>query len=766
MKHAPLLALLLTLLLASPTLAEQLPHANHPPIIPIGLDAYRDWHKLPLQRIGIRAFMRSTYDRTGNNNRADASNYLYATANDFNVTLDVAGPGILYFVRTNHFHGSPWHYEVDGRDFVVTETATADPDNFRDKYTRTTFIPEDLFPHPLVWTWTTTKGADLMWVPIAFQDSFRLAYGRTYYGTGYYIYHLIPKGLEHISRPLRSWDQTPPSRDVLDFLNRAGTDIAPTTGDTRTRTGTLTTLPPFETVNLTTLHTGPATIRAFKLTIPREHAYDLGHARLKITWDDRWHPSIDAPLALFFGAGHLYNNDDREYLVEGLPLVIRYAGDSVHLDCYWPMPFFKNARIEIENRAGRPIENLQWEIREQPLTDPANHVTYFHATFADHPTPTLGQDLTFLDTSAVEGGGPWSGHFVGMSWIFTRTGELATLEGDPRFFFDDSKTPQAWGTGTEEWGGGGDYWGGQNMTIPLAGHPVGSPKDEAEHPLDLLHSAYRFLIADIFPFGRRAVINLEHGGVNSYNEHYSGVTYWYGIDSPTLILTDELNVSHPGDIEAHNYTSPSATAPVELISRYEWGPPTDDFDWFHPGASEEDRRFYGARMHYPAERDLVRSMTGTSQFTVNIEPDNHGLLLRRKFDYAHPNQRASVSIRESGNPNAPWTSVGQWYTAGSNAWMYSYPRGETDNAQHRFRESDRRWREDEFPIAGKHTRGLSRIDIRIQHVPNFQDLFPGQPFPTPSAWSESRYWIYSYIMPTVTLSKEVPQPDSLTPTDE
>jgi hypothetical protein len=100
-------------------------------------------------------------------------------------------------------------------------------------------------------------------------------------------------------------------------------------------------------------------------------------------------------------------------------------------------------------------------------------VGYFHATYRDHADPQPGHDLVFLDTSETEGGGDWSGSFVGTSFIFTDRGVLNTLEGDPRFFFDDSQTPQAQGTGTEEWGGGGDYWGGRNMTIPLAGHPVG-----------------------------------------------------------------------------------------------------------------------------------------------------------------------------------------------------------------------------------------------------------------------------------------------------
>ena len=71
-----------------------------------------------------------------------------------------------------------------------------------------------------------------------------------------------------------------------------------------------------------------------------------------------------------------------------------------------------------------------------------------------------------LDTSQSEGGGDYCGSFVGASFIFSDNAELTTLEGDPRFFFDDSASPQAYGTGTEEWAGGGDYWGGENMSCP------------------------------------------------------------------------------------------------------------------------------------------------------------------------------------------------------------------------------------------------------------------------------------------------------------
>jgi len=710
--------------------------SDEPPIIPVGLDAYRMWDKLAYHRIGVRAYMRSTYDREGNNRSADASHYLYQQSDEFNVALDVEGPGVLYFKRTNHWHGSPWHYEVDGKDFIVQETATADPINAKKTLKTTSFIPEELFPNPLTWTWSTTKGADLMWVPLPFEDSFRIAYTRTFYGTGYYIYHILSPGMKHLSRPLESWDKTPPESDVLDLINRAGTDIAPTGAGVKTHAGELQ-LRPNQWTSIAELDQAPATIRALKFIVPRKDAYEFGRCRLRVTWDHRWHSSIDAPIDLFFGAGHLYNNDNREYLVKGFPLAIRYDEQFVHLSCYWPMPFFRHAKIEVQQRHGTSLDNIKWEIRTESFTDPINHAGYFHATYSDHPEPSLGRDMVFLDTSQVEGGGAWSGNFVGMSWIFSRNGFLPTLEGDPRFFFDQSRTPQAWGTGTEEWGGGGDYWGGRNMTLPFAGHPVGTAKKDAKDEKDLINSAYRFLIADIFPFGNRAVIGLEHGGTNESTEHYSGVAYWYGIDSASLVLTDHFHCCDEKiEIREHEYESPTAGEPYALVSRYEWG---------------SDSR--GARMHFPAEQDYVRTMKGTSQFKMRLDPNNLGVMLRRKFDYLYPNQRAKVWVRPDG-ANAEWQYVGQWYTAGSNTCVYSYPRseGELGKTQHTIITGNRRWREEEFLIPRHLTEGVKRLQIKIKHVPDDKELFPGRPFPAESLWSESRYWAYCYKMPKVRLA--------------
>ena len=278
------------------------------------------------------------------------------------------------------------------------------------------------------------------------------------------------------------------------------------------------------------------------------------------------------------------------------------------------------------------LADIAWSVRYQPLDAPPSHIGYFHATYRDHPQPARGQDLVLLDTREAEGGGDWSGQFVGTSLIFSDRANLTTLEGDPRFFFDDSQTPQAQGTGTEEWGGGGDYWGGENMTLPFAGHPTGARSAaQAKNEEDKIESAYRFLLSDLMPFGKNALIRLEHGGTNESTEHYQTVAYWYGRRGATLVKTDTLQIGDVASEQSHRYSSPQASQPYEITSRYEWGPDTLSIKKVKTEI-------------YPAHTDRGRKTSGSSEFTLKLDPNNLGVLLRRKLDYAFPNQRAEVFI--------------------------------------------------------------------------------------------------------------------------
>ncbi len=729
----PAMVMRALLLLALLSLLAQ---AADPPVIPVGLDAYRQWDRWPYQRIGARVYMRSTYDRSGGNEGADASHFLYQLADDRNVALDVQGPGILYFARYNHWHGSPWHYEVDGVDYLVQETSTANPNR---PATNSVFLPQRSFPTPLTWTWSLTKGADLMWVPIPFEKSFRMAYSRTHYGTGYYIYQQYVPGAK-LSRPIRSWtDKSTPDKDVLELIARAGTDLVPRANSAKGRqlklkeeSGTVL-LPAKDSARVLDLTNAPSMLRALEFSVARDQAVEFGRARLRICWDDLPQASVEAPIALFFGAGTLYNRNNREYLVKAFPVNIRFDPEKVQLACYFPMPFFHSARIQLLNASETPVE-VAWSVRYAPCTEAPGALGYFHATYQDQPSPEPGRDMVFLDTRSTEGGGDWSGQLVGTSWVFSERAVLNTLEGDPRFFFDDSQTPQAYGTGTEEWGGGGDYWGGENMTLPFAGHPTGARSSkEAKCDEDRIESAYRFLLAELMPFGKNAVIRLEHGALNDSAEHYKAVTYWYGLNHPSLVQSDRLKLGDPASERAHQYSSPGACEPYDITSRYEWGVDT-----------------LNGKEIYPSHTDLGRKTTGISEFNVRLDPNNFGVLLRRKLDYAFPNQRAEVFVArvEAGRVAGPFKPAGIWYLAGGNTCVYSNPKDELGGTQHVVQTSNRRFRDDEFLVSRKLTQARSEIRVRIKFTPVPVPLFPGQAVPE-LAWSELCYDAYCFVMPAL-----------------
>ena len=266
------------------------------------------------------------------------------------------------------------------------------------------------------------------------------------------------------------------------------------------------------------------------------------------------------------------------------------------------------------------------------------------------------------------------------------------------------------------------------MTLPFAGHPVGARDEKsAKNAEDKIESAYRFLLADLMPFGRNAVIRLEHGGTNESNEHYQTVTYWYGRRGASLVKTDELKVGDADSEAAHRYASPQASEPYEINSRYEWGPDSA-----------------GKVEFYPAHLDHGRKTTGASEFTVKIDPQNIGVMLRRKLDYALLNQRAAVFIADENGKD--WKPAGAWYLAGSNTCVYSNPKGELGATEHNVQTSNRRFRDDEFLVPRDLTAGRGAIRVQVKFTPVKIPLFPGRPLDE-QAWSEIRYDAYCYILP-------------------
>jgi hypothetical protein len=143
-----------------------------------------------------------------------------------------------------------------------------------------------------------------MWVPIPFEKSFQMAYSRTRYGTGYYIYHHYVPGA-NLSQPIRAWDANGgPDSDVLDLLRAAGTDIAPL-GTTTVGKLTIPKSGEMRVLRLPALEPGGAVIRALTFSAPKRSALALANVRLRITWDDRAQPSVDAPPGAVLRCRHV-----------------------------------------------------------------------------------------------------------------------------------------------------------------------------------------------------------------------------------------------------------------------------------------------------------------------------------------------------------------------------------------------------------------------------------------------------------------------------
>lgn len=231
------------------------------------------------------------------------------------------------------------------------------------------------------------------------------------------------------------------------------------------------------------------------------------------------------------------------------------------------------------------------------------------------------------------------------------------------------------------------------------------------------------------PFGKNALIRLEHGGLDDSTEHYQTVAYWYGVHRPYLVKTDTLKIGDPASEQAHGYVSPDASAPYEITSRYEWG--VDNLQ---------------GREIFPEQTDSGRKTTGVSEFNLRLDPRNLGVLLRRKLDYQFQNQRAEVLVAEAkdGRAVGKFRPAGVWYLAGGNTCVYSNPRNELGQAQHIVQTSNRRFREDEFLVPRPLTKGRSEIRVRIRFTPVSIPLFPGQPLPE-LAWSELRYDAYCFV---------------------
>jgi hypothetical protein len=163
--------------------------------------------------------------------------------------------------------------------------------------------------------------------------------------------------------------------------------------------------------------------------------------------------------------------------------------------------------------------------------------------------------------------------------------------------------------------------------------------------------------------------------------------------------------------------------------------------------------------NHPATTETGRVVHTTSELTLSVPADNVGVLLRRRLDYAVPEQRAEILVADADDRLSPFESVGVWYTAGSTRSLFANAATETGVVAPVVMETVRRFRDDELLIARRFTQGRKRLRVRVVVGPAGPPLQPGDAPPV-AAWSELGYRAYAWRMPTTWRRSSAPRPNA------
>jgi hypothetical protein len=291
---------------------------------------------------------------------------------------------------------------------------------------------------------------------------------------------------------------------------------------------------------------GPGTITHVWVTIASGEHYHLRKIVLRMYWDGEENPSVESPIGDFFGLGF---GEPNYFATE--PLAVSDRG----MNCFFPMPFSKGARIEIENQGSQPIGAFYYYVDYESYaadSDAAKHTEKqarfccwwnHQLTVASDEGKNLDGKNNYLFCDAV-GKGQLVGVFLHIQAL--QTGWWG--EGDDMYFIDGDKKPTLNGTGLEDYFCSAWNFNGIDHTysFPYFGY---TRKGNAHPDYTGRHSMYRLHLADPIEFDKSLRATIEHGTANNRGDDYSSTAYWYQTEPhkpfpPMQKVDDRLPMDH------------------------------------------------------------------------------------------------------------------------------------------------------------------------------------------------------------------------------
>lgn len=255
----------------------------------------------------------------------------------------------------------------------------------------------------------------------------------------------------------------------------------------------------------------------------------------RIYWDGKSYPSVEAPLAAFFGNGW-----DEYYEFASLPLAVGPQGGT-GLVSYFQMPFANGARLEIENQSDETISRLYFYIDYVEMKKLPNDLGRFHAWYNHELTDALPEGetewgLVEPQTNNVDGAGNYlfadikgEGQFVGINYYVHSPSPMWYGEGDDMIFIDGEEKASLLGTGTE------DFFNTSWCPKTIFAHPYyGYARVNNDNGWLGRTHVYRFFISDPIYFEKSLKGTIEHGHNNNLTLDISSVAYWYQSEAGIL----------------------------------------------------------------------------------------------------------------------------------------------------------------------------------------------------------------------------------------
>ena len=279
--------------------------------------------------------------------------------------------------------------------------------------------------------------------------------------------------------------------------------------------------------------TGPGIIRHIWFTIGCDDPLYLRKCVLRMYWDGQDHPSVESPVGDFFGVGH---SKVTSHSCAVMNMSANQGQDkSAGMNCYWPMPFARGARISVENQGETEVRAWYSYVDYDELDALDASELRFHAWWnRSNPCPPpeqpypVDEDGKLLNLSDkdnypfVEAEG--SGHYCGANLSVHNLYGGWWGEGDDMVMIDGQKwPPDLHGTGSEDWFN--QAWGSQPHNIfPYNGVSYHNGIYETYNER---MTVYRYHVVDPIIFSKSIRVSIEHGHANDRCDDYSSVAYWY-----------------------------------------------------------------------------------------------------------------------------------------------------------------------------------------------------------------------------------------------